>query len=571
MDPGRLIVPIFGQGPSIDPSLDDLFLDDLFSMDTYWSNNSGTNNNNLSLISTSSTPHGVQEANLKPTSLTSLPNNFSTNLSFSSTVSSSPFETNNKGSNAHISAHSIPSNASEKNFKSVSNSTSLPSTILMASPSNPDYNKTQNRTTRNQTKANTESILSNMGSANSVDGYEMNAWLVPPTTVTTSSSSSNIPVSTTKTRGKRGSIVNTLNNNEDIIAKPTSTRKGGKATATTGESTKTSATKGGRTTAAQALSDDEEDMDDNDEDDDEDNSDEDDYNSGNEPSANPGGKRKRSSKDPNDRIARSRERNRIHARKSRMRKKFFVDSLKANIDNLEEENRKLRSLLEQETGKTYEELLQNDKPSHGTKRSHSNTHNNTGTTVSDNNVAIDNDKSHIGDPTRLLAGPGIKPSIVLDGFDYALVKALTTAQQNFVVTDPNLPDNPIVFASQGFYDLTGYNPGEVIGRNCRFLQGPATDPDAIRAIRESINRGVDTAVCLINYKKNGTPFWNQFFIAPLCGTDGRIVNFVGVQCEVKETVARLLIAAQKKENNNTEVNSPTASSESSTTLTSEKK
>jgi PAS domain S-box-containing protein len=75
-----------------------------------------------------------------------------------------------------------------------------------------------------------------------------------------------------------------------------------------------------------------------------------------------------------------------------------------------------------------------------------------------------------------------------------------TKSQSFVVTDPNLPDNPIVYASQGFLDLTGYARAQVVGRNCRFLQGPDTDSKAVTVIREGLKNGCDTSVCLLNYK-----------------------------------------------------------------------
>lgn len=78
---------------------------------------------------------------------------------------------------------------------------------------------------------------------------------------------------------------------------------------------------------------------------------------------------------------------------------------------------------------------------------------------------------------------------ILDDPDYTLVKALQTAQQNFVITDPSLPDNPIVYASGGFLSLTGYSMEQILGRNCRFLQGPDTDPDAVDKIRRAIEEG----------------------------------------------------------------------------------
>ncbi|EGB05101.1 hypothetical protein AURANDRAFT_38723, partial [Aureococcus anophagefferens] len=116
--------------------------------------------------------------------------------------------------------------------------------------------------------------------------------------------------------------------------------------------------------------------------------------------------------------------------------------------------------------------------------------------------------------------------------DYSLVKALQTAQQNFVITDPSLPDNPIVFASHGFLTLTGYSLESVLGRNCRFLQGPRTDPRAVAKIRKAVDEGYDTSVCLLNYRIDGSTFFNQFFVAPLRDGQGNVVNYVGVQCQV---------------------------------------
>ena len=82
------------------------------------------------------------------------------------------------------------------------------------------------------------------------------------------------------------------------------------------------------------------------------------------------------------------------------------------------------------------------------------------------------------------------------------------------------------------YKLTGYSADEIVGRNCRFLQGAKTDPKQVTKIRDAIEKGRDVSVCLLNYKKDGTPFWNHFFVAPLLNKDNQVVNFVGVQCEV---------------------------------------
>lgn len=126
---------------------------------------------------------------------------------------------------------------------------------------------------------------------------------------------------------------------------------------------------------------------------------------------------------------------------------------------------------------------------------------------------------------------------MLDEPDYKLLKALKSGMQNFVITDPRLPDNPIVYASQGFLDITGYTLDQVLGRNCRFIQGPDTDVNEVLKVRQAIKDGVEVSVCLLNYKIDGTSFWNQVHIAPLRNQHGEIVNFVGVQCEVPPELA----------------------------------
>jgi len=133
----------------------------------------------------------------------------------------------------------------------------------------------------------------------------------------------------------------------------------------------------------------------------------------------------------------------------------------------------------------------------------------------------------------VLATDASNATKTLDNPDYSLVKALQTAQQNFVISDPSVPDNPIVYASQGFLTLTGYSLQQVLGRNCRFLQGPDTDPRAVDRIRQSIEKGEDTTVCLLNYRSDASTFWNQFFIAALRDGDGHVVNYLGVQCKVR--------------------------------------
>jgi PAS domain S-box-containing protein len=116
------------------------------------------------------------------------------------------------------------------------------------------------------------------------------------------------------------------------------------------------------------------------------------------------------------------------------------------------------------------------------------------------------------------------PSFV--GADAALMRRLDEGQQSYVLSDPKLPDNPIVFASPGFYELTGYTQKEVLGRNCRFLQGPGTDPQAVDVIRKTIASGSRANFCLLNYKADGTAFWNLLYLAPLLDVNDDIVNYV---------------------------------------------
>lgn len=130
--------------------------------------------------------------------------------------------------------------------------------------------------------------------------------------------------------------------------------------------------------------------------------------------------------------------------------------------------------------------------------------------------------------------------------DFRLIQALVKSQTNFVLSDPSLPDNPIVYCSDGFCKLTGYKRQAVLGRNCRFLQGPGTDQNAVDIIRQGVAVGADISVCLLNYKADGTPFWNQFFVAALRDSDGSIVNYIGVQCEVNSIPIHALKDRVKK-------------------------
>ncbi|KAL2536893.1 Phototropin-2 [Forsythia ovata] len=115
-----------------------------------------------------------------------------------------------------------------------------------------------------------------------------------------------------------------------------------------------------------------------------------------------------------------------------------------------------------------------------------------------------------------------------------LKDALATLQQTFVVSDATKPDCPIVYASSGFFTMTGYSTKEVIGRNCRFLQGPDTDQNEVDKIRNATKTGTSYCGRLLNYKKDGTPFWNLLTVTPVKDSNGRTIKFIGMQVEVSK-------------------------------------
>jgi PAS domain S-box-containing protein len=115
-------------------------------------------------------------------------------------------------------------------------------------------------------------------------------------------------------------------------------------------------------------------------------------------------------------------------------------------------------------------------------------------------------------------------------------RAVIATEMSFTITDPRLPDDPLVWVNPSFTRLTGYRLDEVTGRNCRLLQGPNTDQAAVRRIGEALRRQEQITEVLLNYRRDGTAYWNQVSITPVTDGAGRVVNFVGVQNDVTERV-----------------------------------
>jgi two-component system CheB/CheR fusion protein len=110
--------------------------------------------------------------------------------------------------------------------------------------------------------------------------------------------------------------------------------------------------------------------------------------------------------------------------------------------------------------------------------------------------------------------------------------AIESAINGIVISDPSKKDNPIIYANQGFLKLTGYDLDEVLGRNCRFLQGDDMPLDQKTKIRSAVDQGLPVRTVIPNRRKDGTTFWNDISITPIRNVDGKLTNFVGVQHDV---------------------------------------
>lgn len=111
-------------------------------------------------------------------------------------------------------------------------------------------------------------------------------------------------------------------------------------------------------------------------------------------------------------------------------------------------------------------------------------------------------------------------------------RALAASAEGITIADARLPDNPLIYANAGFERLTGYAVADVLGRNCRFLQGPGTDPATLDTLRTAILEKRAVTVQLLNYRKDGTPFWNRLSITPVRDAAGAVTHFIGVQSDV---------------------------------------
>ena len=116
-------------------------------------------------------------------------------------------------------------------------------------------------------------------------------------------------------------------------------------------------------------------------------------------------------------------------------------------------------------------------------------------------------------------------------------QAMAQTRMAICLSDPKQEDSPIIFANRAFIDLTGYEEHEIVGRNCRFLQGEATDPAAVARIRQAIETEDVVVVELVNYRKDGTKFWNALHLGPIYDDNNELLYYFGSQWDVSDVHA----------------------------------
>lgn len=124
--------------------------------------------------------------------------------------------------------------------------------------------------------------------------------------------------------------------------------------------------------------------------------------------------------------------------------------------------------------------------------------------------------------------------IIAEGLGDPFTAAFRAARMSMLITDPRQPDHPIIFVNNAFTGLTGYAREDVIGRNCRFMQGPQTSRDAVARIRTAVTRGEAVEVEILNHRKDGTPFWNRVFVSPVHNEAGELVYYFASQVDVSD-------------------------------------
>jgi PAS domain S-box-containing protein len=125
--------------------------------------------------------------------------------------------------------------------------------------------------------------------------------------------------------------------------------------------------------------------------------------------------------------------------------------------------------------------------------------------------------------------------------------ALDHISNGAIITDALVGDHPIIYANKAFYSITGYAPEDVLGKNCRFLQGEDKLQEDLIVLRTAIKSQIGCKVVLRNYRKDGTMFWNELTISPILNESNLVTHFVGIQKDISEEVARFSIERRQRE------------------------
>ncbi len=139
-----------------------------------------------------------------------------------------------------------------------------------------------------------------------------------------------------------------------------------------------------------------------------------------------------------------------------------------------------------------------------------------------------------GEPMHLLSMRDVTSRKQTESQLRILQRSLEASSNGVVITDARLPDHPILYVNPAFERITGYSEEEVVGRNCRFLQGPDRDESALTSLRQALEAGREAHAILRNIRKDGQVFWNHLFVSPVYDETGALSHYVGVQNDISE-------------------------------------
>ena len=131
--------------------------------------------------------------------------------------------------------------------------------------------------------------------------------------------------------------------------------------------------------------------------------------------------------------------------------------------------------------------------------------------------------------------------------------AFKATRMPMIITDPHQHDNPIIFSNRAFSELTGYSQEELVGRNCRLLQGPGSEQSVIERIRQAIHNEESIACDILNYRKDGSPFWNALFISPVRDSGGIVRYFFASQLDFTDVKDKQMELAKARSSAEDEV------------------